>query len=902
VRSVATPGEQYELFLTLAVPRIGAARHGFEIADASAREAAVSDALLPLAVDAALLGAEGLRDLAMAIVHNSRAPTLAVEEALLELEQATEELGHGDASGARVDETRLRHLARALISNGPRPAAPAPAPRNEPPAAPREPAAAPHLPASSPARAVPSSSVPAEPATDDGDSLWQPTLAEDMLAAFLDECGERTDSLSERLLRLEQNAGDRELINEIFRDLHTLKGSSAFAGLTKMNRVAHQAEDLIGALREGRRQVDRAVVDVLLESLDVLRTIVTKARAGERLDMDVRGLLARLADPSIPKVEGSGVRSQGSVGGGVREEGASTSSVVAASSAPAPAQSTLRIEFEKVDHLLNLVGEVVLARGRLNSASEVQTTILREVGAVRKRLSAMPGLNGSAAPLNDELERLERVLRETFGEVELGLGGLGLAVGQLRDTVMKLRMVPISRLFSKYQRTVRELANRLGKEISVELVGADTELDKVLVERLEDPLLHLVRNAADHGVESPDERVAAGKPRAGRVVLSATQSGGQIVVSIRDDGRGLDAQKLKRKALEKGLLTPDEADALDTEQCYELIFRAGFSTAEQVSDVSGRGVGMDVVREAIARLKGDIRITSEVGKGTTLELSLPLTLAITQVLTARAGGELVAIPLDAVVSAQTVEQGDLERVATGTCIRIGSSLIQVVDLAEVLGLSGGASLGDEQAAAVVIVRLGQSELALLVQQVLGRHEVVIKALGPLLAAAPCTAGAALIGERMVLVVDLVDVGARALSGTSSEPRVRPRAVSRTRAKILVAEDSPLIRDAIRRELTRAGFEVTVAEDGEQALRLARAERFDAVSSDVMMPKMDGYELVRALRQEPGYRQVPIVMVTSKDARIDAIKGYDAGADAYLGKPAEADELVRTLDGLLRRRH
>jgi CheY-like chemotaxis protein len=271
-------------------------------------------------------------------------------------------------------------------------------------------------------------------------------------------------------------------------------------------------------------------------------------------------------------------------------------------------------------------------------------------------------------------------------------------------------------------------------------------------------------------------------------------------------------------------------------------------------------------------------------------------------LTARAGGELVAIPLDAVVSAQTVESGDLEKVATGTCIRVGSSLIPVVDLAHVLGLSGGASLGDEQNAHVVIVRVAGSELALLVQQVLGRHEVVIKALGALLAAAPCTAGAALLGERMVLVVDLVDVAARSLSTKPSEPRLRPRAVSRTRAKVLVAEDSPLIRDAIRRELSRAGFEVTVAEDGEQALRLAREHRFDAVSSDVMMPKLDGYELVRALRQEPHYRQVPIVMVTSKDARIDAMKGYDAGADAYLAKPAEADELVRTLDALLRRRH
>jgi two-component system, chemotaxis family, sensor kinase CheA len=862
---VATSGEQYELFLTLAGPRIASAREGLAAANLVERESSLADSLIPLAVDAALLGAEGLRELSLAIARSSGASVDQLTAALNELEHATQELGHGDESGARTDESRLRQLAHALsdASTAAQPTAVA-----------------------APAQATTS--------TDDPDSVWQPNLAEDMLAAFLDECGERTDSLSERLLRLEQNADDRELVNEIFRDLHTLKGGSAFAGLTKMNRVAHKAEDLIGALREGRRAVDKPLVDLLLEALDALRAIVTRARNNAPIDIDITDLTARLANPSLPK------SSSLSPTPSLSPTHSPSPFPAPAPSPPPAAASTLRIEFEKVDHLLNLVGEVVLARSRLNSASEAQTSILHEVSAVRKRLTLLRGLNGSAAPLNDELERLERVLRETFGEVEMGLGGLGLAVGQLRDTVMKLRMVPIARLFSKYQRTVRELGSKLGKEITVELRGAETELDKVLVERLEDPLLHLVRNAADHGIETPAERERAGKPRVGRVVLSASQSGGQIVVSIKDDGRGLDPDKLIKKALEKGLLTPDEAAALDVEHAYQLIFRAGFSTAEHVSDVSGRGVGMDVVREAIARLKGDVRISSEVGRGTTLELSLPLTLAITQVLTARAGGELLAIPLDAVVSAQTVEPANLERVATGICIRVGSSLIPVVDLSQVLGLSGGASLGDEQNTAVVIVRVGGSELGLLVQQVLGRHEVVIKALGSLLAAAPCTAGAALIGERMVLVVDLVDVAARSLSTKPSEPRLRPRAVSRTRAKVLVAEDSPLIRDAIRRELSRAGFEVTVAEDGEQALQLARAQRFDAVSSDVMMPKLDGYELVRALRREPHYREVPIVLVTSKDARIDAMKGLDAGADAYLTKPAEADELVRTLDGLLQR--
>ncbi len=891
-------GEQYELFLTLAGPRLVAAREALALGEASERSAGVAAALVPLAVDAALLGAEGLRELSLSVVHGSAEPTLAIELGLAELERAFEQLAEGDASGARVDEARLVALARSLKEAAPladtHPIDPAPL-HSAGGAATRADDGADHALEAGADASAPELAPAATNHHADVDAVWVPTLAEDMVAAFLDECSERTDALSDRLLRLEHNSGDRELLTAIFRDLHTLKGGSAFAGLTKMNRVAHRAEDLIGALQRGLRRVDRGVVDVLLEALDVLREIVRRARARLPIEVDVSHVLARLSDPSLPRAArpSAGAAAHDASQAALAAGGAITAAVSAT-------PGTLRIDFEKVDQLLNLVGEVVLSRGRLAAASETQSTILREVASLRKRL-AQSSAAAPVAPLGEELERLERVLRETFGEVELGVGALGLSVGQLRDTVMKLRMVPIARLFSKYQRTLRELAGRLGKELTVELRGADTELDKVLVERLEDPLLHLVRNAADHGIEPPEERALAGKPRAGRIVLSASQRGGEIVVAIHDDGRGLDAEKLRRKAVEKELISADEAAALDTEQCYQLIFRAGFSTAEQVSDVSGRGVGMDVVRDAITRLKGEVRIRSELGKGTELELSLPLTLAITHVLTARTGGEVVAIPLDAVLSAQTVNPADLERVATGTCLRSGGQLVQLVDLAELLGLSGGASLGEEQAESVVLVRFGATELALLVQQVLGRHEVVLKALGPLLTRAPCAAGAALIGERMVLVVDLADVVARATSGRLGEPRARARAVSTTRARVLVAEDSPLIRDAICRELTQAGFEVTAAEDGEQALRLSRERRFDAVSTDVMMPKLDGYELVRALRQQPAYAQVPIVMVTSKDARIDALKGYDAGADAYLGKPAEADELVQTLDRLLLRK-
>jgi two-component system chemotaxis sensor kinase CheA len=875
-------GELYELFLSLSARRLASAKLALELRPEAERRAALIAALAPIAVDAGLLGAEGVSALASALARAKESELPKVRAGLAELERAIASLGVSDASGARVNETELLSAARALLENG---------------------ALGFTLLNDDSAPETVESHVAS--ASDSDDSRWAPSLAEDMIGAFLDECVERTEGLAERLIELEQRGNDKELISAVFRDLHTLKGSSAFAGLTKLNRVAHRAEDLIGELREGKRPADRALIDVLLAALDAMRNITEKARSGGNIDLDIEPLLERLANPNRAPASALAAQEQPKT-----QEAASVPSARANDG-----QGTLRIEFEKVDKLLNLVGEIVLARGRLSSAAEVQGVVVREVAQLRKRLADAQNapramVSGSDvvsafslenSAIIEDLERTERVLRETFGDVDSGLGGLAIAVGQLRDTVMKLRMVPIARLFTKYQRTVRELSHKLGKEVNVELHGGDTELDKVLVERLEDPLLHLVRNAVDHGIELPEDRAAAGKSRTGTVRLSAVQRGGQILVVISDDGHGLDPEKLKRKAVQKELITQAEASEMTEEAALDLIFRAGFSTAETLSDVSGRGVGMDVVRDAIQRLKGNVHLSSALGEGTTVELSLPLTLAITQVLTARVGGELVAIPLDAVISAQTLQPGQLEPLGTGHCLRIGERLIPVFQLAEVLGLSGSVALGDADEGSVVIVGVGSSELGLIVQQVLGRHEVVIKSLGSMLAEAPCAAGAAVVGERMVLVLDLSDVAQRAQEPVRPTFPSRPRAVRSDRARVLVAEDSDVIREAIRRELAQAGFDVTTAVDGEDALRISKEQRFDAVSSDVMMPNRDGYELVRALRTDPHYRDTPIVLVTSKDARIDAVRGYDAGADAYLTKPADADELIRTLDSLLRQR-
>jgi len=468
--------------------------------------------------------------------------------------------------------------------------------------------------------------------------------------------------------------------------------------------------------------------------------------------------------------------------------------------------------------------------------------------------------------------------------------------------VMKLRMVPIARLFTKYQRTVRELSHQLGKEVRVELQGADTELDKVLVERLDDPLLHLVRNSIDHGIEAPDVRAAAGKPRAGTLQLIARQRGGSILVAIRDDGAGMDARLLKARAVEKGILDEAAAAAMPDREAFELIFRPGFSTAERVSDVSGRGVGMDVVRQGIAALKGTVVVESQKGHGTTIELRLPLTLAIGQVLAVRVGGEAVAFPLDAVVSTSAVDAATMEVVADTSTIRVAGRLVPVIDLADVLGLDRTTDLAGGSAAYVVVVDVGGDLFGLLVQQLLGRHEVVLKSLGALLSNAPFVAGGTLVDDRVLLLIDLVAVTAAA-SGARAHGFVAPRQAAARPSNgkhVLVVEDSDMVREGIRRAFEARGFEVTTAADGAEALDLAKARVFDAVTTDIVMPRVDGYELARMLRADPRYARVPIVMLTSKDARIDELRGLDAGADAYLTKPVDAGDLVRQTEALLAR--
>ena len=824
-------------------------------------------------------------------------------------------LTRGPEERSQTSNVDSAPLGSSLRSGKKSPARPDPARPDQPPAGGREPSAV----RSSQA----DGSVPFE--------LWQPDVAEDMLELFFEESEERIEGLALKLLDVEKRPRDGELLRDVFRDLHTLKGSSAMVALGPMNKLAHTAEDLVGQLREGQRQADGTVIDAMLAALDGLRDILAVAKQGRVIGADLEPILQRLRDPGAPVPLHSDVSSGGSGQSSADNGPARAAPAVVVDSAPGqtaqPGRQTIRVDFDKLDRLMNLVGELVLGRDRLRSAILSLAAMSSELSSDRqltrrlldpRRAAADRGRRSSYDAfrhLSEEIGRVERVMVDIAQELDRATGRLDSVSDELRDQVMKLRMIPVGGVFRKHHRTVRDLAASLGKQVRLELSGEDTEMDKLLVETLDEPLMHLVRNAVDHGIESPELRVKAGKEAEGCIRLTASHRGNQMVIEIADDGRGIEPETLRRRARERNLLTDQEIEGLDDSQILTVIFRPGFSTATMVSEVSGRGVGMDVVRQTIVtELKGTVDIDSSPGRGTLFTLRLPLTLAIIQVVLARVAGEVFAIPLDSVVRTISCPPDRVQLIQNREVIAVRGRQVPLLRLDRVLELGQNAASqslpgrpGDPYAVLhVVLTQVGNELYGLACDHLLGKKEIVIKSLGDLLESVPGAAGATLLGDRCALILDIPAIVERAYQSRvepimsryptrpGHPPHLGAGPAPHNAPHILLVEDSEVVREALRRLLIDAGYRCTVAQDGVEGLSAASNEQFDLVSTDVMMPRMDGYQLTRALRAMPGYRDTPIIMVTSRGERIDRVRGFDAGVDEYITKPYDRQLYLQTI--------
>ncbi len=778
---------------------------------------------------------------------------------------------------------------------------------------------------------------------------------QEILQDFLVESFELVEKLDEDLVELENNPEDLELLNGIFRVAHTVKGASSFLNFDVLTHLTHHMEDVLNKARHGELIITPDVMDVVLESIDLMKALLetirdTSTDAGidvsacvvkldkitggngevdtpiavapvveeisepevveenedeidydnmspDDLEAEIEKLLQErqaedkakreakiaagedvLAAPPEPDAEPAPKAepeptppptpkpAPAPVATAPAAKKEDPKAAAPTKRAPAAVEQTIRVDVKRLDHLMNLIGELVLAKNRL-------------------------------IKINDDVE--ERYEGEEFlEELNQVVSIVSLVTTDLQIAVMKTRMLPIGKVFNKFPRMIRDLSRELNKKIDLELGGEDTELDKSIVEEIGDPLVHIIRNSCDHGVEMPEERLAKGKNETGTIGLKAYNEGNQIVIQIDDDGKGLDVNMLKNKSLEKGIITEKEADNMSEKEAFGLIFKPGFSTAAAVTNVSGRGVGMDVVKTNIEKLNGIIDIDSELGVGTSMKLKIPLTLAIIQALLVGVQEEHYAIPLASVLETVRISKDEIYTVEGRSVMRLRDEVLSLVHIGDIFEVERILDVSEH--AYVVVLGLGTSKLGLIVDTLVGQEEIVIKSLGDYLKGIEGVAGATIRGDGGVtLIVDVValmsmarNVKSTALSNVGSESTVSMEKNKASDYKVMIVDDSKTDRTIMRKALESMGITLVEASDGQEALNVLKSgeHNFDAMLVDIEMPRMDGYTLATEIKKYNKYKNLPLIAVTSRTGKSDRMRGVESGMVEYITKPYSADYL------------
>lgn len=778
---------------------------------------------------------------------------------------------------------------------------------------------------------------------------------------FAPEAAEHLEVMSRSLLALEQSSGaaQDEEVATLFRAVHTLKGAAYTVGCAPIGDVAHRIEDILDGVRDRRLALDPAVFDAVLGGVDTLRLLL----GGSALTaLDARLGVQRTLD-LLDGLRPAPLESEAQRAGEERAAAPVPAPVVPAPLRPRlvpPAgerrgkrdllaregRPSIRVGLDRLDSLMNLVGELIIARGRLDQRFAQIERVNELLAFSRSRMSqavrdfeekhrytqlppAAPGR--PAEPGSDVFAELEFDRYDDFNifarsvdeisadvsEIQAQLAGFIRSVGEdtaqlhrltgsLRGEVTRARMVPLGRLFARFTQPAREAARAGGKSVDLRMAGEAVEVDNAVIEQIADPLLHLVRNAVDHGIEIDEERRAAGKPPRATLWIRAHHQGGFVHIEVADDGRGMDPALLRERAARLGFLSPAAAQALDARAALNLIFLPGFSTAPEVTTTSGRGVGMDVVRTNVGRLNGEIDVQSEPGAGTRITIKLPVTVIISDALLVRAGGETFAVPMHAIRSVIQVRPEDIVGADDRERVVVEEEEVELIRLERALALPAGRALPRQP---VLVVRSGVRPLAVAVEELVGKEDVVIKSLGGLLERVGPFAGATITGAgRVILLVDPSRLAeptglARHAAGAPAVSRERvpgrPRA-GRKRRRLLLVDDSISVRKFVGQMLERANFEVITANDGAEALRRLSEARVDAVITDLEMPRVSGYELIEDLRTRASTRAVPVVVLTTRAGVKHVALARSLGIAHYVTKPVDEGAFVRLIGSLTAR--
>jgi len=735
---------------------------------------------------------------------------------------------------------------------------------------------------------------------------------------FRAEAETHAGALSEGLVKLE-GTSDAATVEPLMRAAHSIKGAARVVGLDIAVKLAHAMEDVLVAMQKGREAIEPARIDQLLKGTDLLASLArveesaVPAWSAEH-EPAVDALIAelRVAPPAVsapqqppaPAVAAHAVASPVVVETAAIEAPAPAPPQPPAPSAPAaPTRgASVRVTAEKLDRLLQLAGETMLESRRLGSLRDETLELKRDLVRLEDeldRLRAAARRSGidpaSLAPARTLIESGRARVLSHLLTVEGAIRRGEETSTQLYHEVLSSRMRPFADATASLSRTVRDLARQLGKDARLEIIGEHVPVDRDVLVRLDAPLNHMLRNALDHGVETPDERRAKGKPAQATLRVEARHHAGMLRIRVSDDGRGIDLDALRERIVRKSLATGDMASTLDRQELLEFLFLPGFSTAQQVTDISGRGVGLDVVQSTAREIGGTARIDTELGRGTVFELELPITLSVIRALLVDVAGETLAFPLARIERVLQPDASEVRSVEGRMQVLVEGKSIGVIDAARVLALAETRRAATREN--LVVLGSGGDHYAVAVDGLIGEEDLVVRALDPRLGKVPHLSAAAVreSGEP-VLVVDAEDL-LQSVRVALNEGRLRGarpmRALGARRTlRALVVDDSATVREVERQLLTRMGFEVDTAVDGLDGLHTARDSTatgtLDLIVSDIDMPRMNGIEFVRALRCDPRFASVPVVVVSYKDREEDRLAGLEAGATAYLTKGAFQD--------------
>lgn len=733
---------------------------------------------------------------------------------------------------------------------------------------------------------------------------------------FEAESEEHLSRLDDGLLRLEKNCTDQEVLEEVFREAHSLKGSARMLGLTKIEMAAHGLESILNTARKGDSLLTADTIEHMTVVLRDLRVMVREALGSTPVTTET--VINSTASPELAIVN---------LEENAKLQTAPQKSIEDLAPSRTPSTfvepfriETVRVETSKLDDLLTLTGELSVIQGRvqhrlsmIDEISEQWLILERSRKKFQYGSCNVDGLDKSSEPLRKMLQMDNEALtllgskikktRESFYEDCTRFEATAIT---LQEQVHSVRLMPFSVVFTLFPRMVRDLAKELRKEVELEIEGGEINVDKHILEEIKDPLMHMLRNAVDHGIELPDVREHQCKPRSGRLRLSAVKEGNNVILEVQDDGCGLDIQAIRNTALNNGLYDEATLASMPQAQLQQLILLPGFSTSTYVTEMSGRGVGLDVVRANVERLKGEILIKSTMLQGTMMQLRLPLGLSTTRVLLVSVGGYLYGLPIEFVVTSQRVKDENIFTLEGRPAFELNGQAIIAPGLADLLELSRSDVLTQKKEGGIeetvcIVIQVGEERLGLRVDELLDEEEVLTKPLGAPLQRVRNVSGMAILGSgEICAILNQADLlrSAHKLAVVPSQGKP-DRPVHQAKACILLVEDSVLVRVMEQRILEEAGYEVITAVDGKDALNKLGSRPFVAIVSDINMPNMDGLAFTAQIRQEPHYRDLPVILVTSLASNEDKRRGLEVGANAYIPKPSfDKSVLLETLQRLI----